>query len=129
MNRYGRMAYEHTKQHRPTGFGALTDPTAFFSTIGEEAAAQITRLRDEMLGPQRSGENLEAYRRRSYQAQHQAEELVLAELVWLPAETGAVQPEDEQVLDYRARLAALSKTLATAGQSWTDTALEASGPT
>lgn len=128
MNRYGRMAYEHTRQHRPRAFASLTDPTEFFSTMGEEATAQITRLRDELLGAQRSAENLETYRRRSLQAQRQAEELVLAETVLLPAEADATQSEDERLLDYRARLADLSNALVTADQGWTDTALEASGP-
>lgn len=128
MNRYGRMAYDHMRQHRPKAFASLTDPTEFFSTMGEEAAAQITRLRDELLGAQRPGENLETYRRRSLQAQRQAEELVLAETVLLPAEADATQPEDEQLLEYRARLASLSNALVTVDQSWTDTPLEASGP-
>ena len=128
MNRYGRMAFDHARHHRPAAFAALNNPTAFFTTLGEEAASEISRLRDELTGQQLQEETVEGDRRRSYQAQCTAEELVLAEAVWLPAETNTMEPEDEDVLAYRARLAGLSKTLAATDHTWTETEVEAITP-
>lgn len=127
MNRYGRMAYDHSRQHRPTAFASLSDPTAYFTRMGEEVATQITQLRDELLGPPQPDETLEGYRHRSYQAQRQAEELVLTETVWFPAEETATPAEDDEILSYRAQLASMSRALAAADREWTDTPVE--GPT
>lgn len=120
MNRYGQMAYNHTRRHRPTVFASLSDPAAHFSRLGEEIAARISCLRDELLGKPRPGENPEDYRQRSYQARRQAEELVLAETVWLPPEdkTG---PEDDQTLAYRSQLATIAEAMAGADRTWTHT--------
>jgi hypothetical protein len=120
MNRYGQMALDHTRQHRPTAFASLTDPTAHFSQLGEEIATRISWLRDELLGTPRPGENPEAYRQRSYQARRQAEEVVLAETVWLPPEDPN-GPADDQTLAYRSRLSTIAQTLAGADATWTHT--------
>lgn len=79
MNRYGQMALDHNRRHRPDAYSQIPDPEAFFAQAGEAIAAEVTRLRDEILGPMRSDENPEAYRLRSYQALATAEELTLAD--------------------------------------------------
>lgn len=79
MNRYGQIALEHHQRHRPVAFSQIPDPNAFFTTIGEEIAAAVTTLRDEILGRPRPGEDPEAYRLRGYQALATAEELTLAD--------------------------------------------------
>lgn len=119
MNRYGRLAYEHTSQHRPKSFASMTDPSGHFSRLGEEVEARITQLRDQLLGFQRPGESLEDYRQRSYQARRQAEEVVLAEEVWTEPEA-ATTPEDDETLAYLAQLAMVSRALASADRDWTD---------
>ncbi len=126
MNRYGQMALDYNMAHRPTAFASLANPTAHFSQLGAEIAAQISALRDELLGAPRPGEDPEAYRHRSYQARRQAEEIVLTETVWLPPEQ-TTTPEDDQVLAYRSRLAAIAQAQSGVDRFWTETAIQ--GPT
>lgn len=127
MNRYGRMALDHTRQHRPKAFAALADPTGHFTRLGTEIEVQIGDLRDRMLGSPEENETVEEYRRRSYGARRQAEEIVLATLVWTDPEPKSV-PDDEEVLDYRSRLAAASRTLAGTDRTWTETPAESHEP-
>ena len=124
MNRYAQRAFDHTRRYRPTAFASLTDPTGHFSRLGGEIQTEVSRLRDELVGSLRSDEDPEAHRRRSYQALRQAEELVLTETVWLPAEK-TPPPEDAQVPAYRLRLATMSGALSAADRTWTDTPAEA----
>lgn len=79
MNRYGQMAHDHNRQHRPDDYSQIPDPDLFFDRAGEEIAAEVAQVRDQILGPTRSDENPETYRLRSYQALAMAEELVLAD--------------------------------------------------
>ncbi len=124
MNRYGRLAYDHTRQHRPKAFAAMADPLAHFTSLGEEVENQVTTLRDRLLGSPRAEESLEDYRRRSYQARRQAEEVALAELVWIEPEP-TTEPEDGEILAYRSWLATTSRTLASLDRTWTDLQTEA----
>ncbi|MDP9418898.1 MAG: hypothetical protein M3P53_01885 [Actinomycetota bacterium] len=124
MNRYGRLAYDHTRQHRPKAFAAMGDPVAHFTRLGEQVEGQITTLRDQIVESPRPDESLEDYRRRSYQAIRQAEEVVLAEAVWSEPEP-TTDAEDEQVLAYRSWLGTVCRTLASLDRSWTELAPEA----
>lgn len=120
MNRYGRLAYDHTSQHRPKSFASMTDPIGHFSRLGEEVEGRITQLRDQLLGRQRPGESLEDYRQRSHQACRQAEEVILTEEVWSEPEETTGDEDDEQTSEYRSQMALISETLVRAAQSWTD---------
>jgi len=123
MNRYGRLAYDHTRLHRPKAFAAMADPVERFTTLGEEVQHQITALRDQLLGSLHPKESLEDYRQRGYQARRQAEEVVLAELVWTEPEP-TTHPDDDQILAYRSQLAMVSRTLASLDRDWTDPPVE-----
>jgi hypothetical protein len=79
MNRYGQMALEFSRQHRPNAYSQITDPYRFFDAAGEAIQAEVTRLRDDLLGAPRPGESPEDYRLRSYQALAKAEELTLTD--------------------------------------------------
>jgi hypothetical protein len=79
MNRYGQMAHDHNRQHQPDAYSQIPDPDALFTEAGEAITAEVTRLRDQILGPPRPGESPEDYRLRSYQALATAEELTLAD--------------------------------------------------
>lgn len=79
MNRYGQMALDHNRQHRPDTYSQIPDPDAFFAATGEAIAAEVSLLRDQILGPARPGESPEVYRIRGYQALATAEELTLAD--------------------------------------------------
>lgn len=117
MNRYGKMAYDHASRHRPKSFSAMADPIGHFTRLGEQVESEIVSLRDRLLGPIRPDENLEDYRHRGYRARRQAEEMVLAELVWTEAEPTTL-PEDDEVLAHRSQLALISRTLAAADRAW-----------
>jgi len=119
MNRYGRMAYDHASQHQPKSFAAMADPIGHFARRGEEIESRITTLRDQMLGDLRPSESLEDYRQRGYQTRRQAEETILAEMVWTEPEP-TTHPDDDQVLAYRSQLAMVSRTLASADRDWTE---------
>lgn len=79
MNRYGQMALDHNRRHRPDAYSQIAEPEAFFAEVGEEIATAVSRLRDEILGPPTAGETPEAYRLRSYQTLAAAEELTMAD--------------------------------------------------
>ncbi len=79
MNRHGKMALDHSRKHRPDSYSQIPNPDEFFAKVGEEIAAAVSRLRDEIVGPPRAGETPEGYRLRSYQALATAEELTLAD--------------------------------------------------
>jgi hypothetical protein len=79
MNRYGHLALDHNRKHRPAAYSRSPDSEGFFAEAGETIAAQISAARDEILGPRRPGEDVEAYRLRSYQALATAQETVLAD--------------------------------------------------
>jgi len=79
MNRYGQMAHDHNRQHRPDTYSQILNPDEFFAEVGEAIAAQVSQLRDQILGPPQPGEDPETYRLRSYQALATAEEMTLAD--------------------------------------------------
>ncbi|QYG94377.1 hypothetical protein HC251_19355 [Iamia sp. SCSIO 61187] len=94
MNHYGRLALEFSQRHRPTALAAIPDPDLYFARIGEEIAAEVIRLRDEILGPPREGEGPEALRIRSSQAQAAAAEVVLSQHPLFQPEATDLESED-----------------------------------
>lgn len=89
MNRYGLMAQRHWQQTDPARYSLIPSPQAFFTSLGEEVESRIQELSDEIAGPDRPNEEYLAKVQRLTAARMQAEELALAELVWLtsPEET------------------------------------------
>jgi hypothetical protein len=112
VNHYGQLAMEHWRAHRPDAFAALTNPNTYFQRLGEEIQAAITSLRDDLLS-QVGNSTMADIGPRARQAQVTAEEVVLAELLWRPAEPAPSQPDS--LLDEHYRLlermnAAISST-------------------
>jgi hypothetical protein len=103
MNRCGQLALDFNRRHRPVACSQIPDPEAFFAEAGETIAAQISAARDEILGRRRPGEDIEAYRLRSYQALATAEETVLADHYLFQAEdptsTNDETPEGDNLED------------------------------
>ncbi|MGH9164664.1 MAG: hypothetical protein ACRDZW_04000 [Acidimicrobiales bacterium] len=128
MNRYGRMAYDHTSQHRPRAFASMTDPVGHFTRLGEEIESRISELRGQLLGTIGTTESLEDYRQRSYQARRQAEEMVLAEMVWTDPEPTREDEDDQEILDSRSQLGLISETLVSAARNWSDEPVEPPRP-
>ncbi len=117
MNRYGQMALDHNRQHRPDVYSQIPDPDAFFAEAGEAIAVEVTRLRDQILDQPRPGESLEAYRLRSYQALATAEELTMADHhLFQPISTTGTDEDqnDDPDLDRRYQaLAEINETINT----------------
>lgn len=102
MNRYGRMTLEYYRHNLPTALAAVPDPDRFFTAAGEQIAASITEVSEQVAGQQRRGETAETYRRRSSQASAMAEELVLADhhLLTAPPELEETVSDDPELAAY-----------------------------
>lgn len=97
MNRYGRLAMEHWQQVDPARLAALEDPTAFFTTLGEQIEERVQELQEHLAGQDSPGETYLEKVGRLNAARLQAEEMALSELVWLrtPAEPDPPSATDE----------------------------------
>jgi hypothetical protein len=91
VNQYGAIARQHWRRWRPASYAAITDPAAYFTDLGEQAAGEITRLwaqmRDQEGNP--PGEDYLPRVARLNALRKQAEEVVLVGLILLPPEHDA----------------------------------------
>lgn len=92
MNRYGLMARNHWARWLPSRFAAIADPEEFFTDLGTQVAEQIDHLGLELAGDDQPGEGYLGKAGRLGQARHQAEEIVLADLVLLDPEPDPDNP-------------------------------------
>jgi hypothetical protein len=116
MNRYGQIALDQHRRHRPLEHSQIDDPIRFFEEVGEEIQTDVTSHRDEILGRPRPGETAEAYRLRSYQALATAEEMVMADhhLFQPEADEMAETDESDPILDrYFRDLAEINRVMHT----------------
>jgi hypothetical protein len=97
MNRYGVMAQKHWMRWLPSRYAQIEDPDSFFSDLGIQTAERIDSLSMELAGDDQPGEGYLGKAGRLGQARHQAEEIVLADLILLEPEPGA--DEDPQDLE------------------------------
>lgn len=94
MNRYAEMAQAHWSRWLPDRYAALEDPREFFSTLGEQAAARIEELTDQLAGPDSPGETYMGKVGRINNARTRAEEIVLTELILLRPEPEVLDAEE-----------------------------------
>jgi len=94
MNRYGLMAQQHWARWLPARYAQIEDPDSFFSDLGRLTAERIDGLALQLAGDDQPGEGYLGKAGRLGQARHQAEEIVLADLILLEPEPGA--DEDQQ---------------------------------
>lgn len=97
MNRYGRLAMRHWARWLPTRLALIpvAERDDFFTRLGSEVAEQITVTEEALLATaDLSGLEFEARAGRLRAVRGQAEEIVLAEMVWLAPEPGT-DPTDE----------------------------------
>ncbi len=92
MNRYGRLAMEHWQQADPGRLAALEDPTTFFSTLGAQVEERVLELQEHLAGPGSPDETYLEKVGRLNAARLQAEEMALAEMVWLQPPTSPDPP-------------------------------------
>jgi hypothetical protein len=89
MNRYGQVAMRHWRQWLPQTTAGIPDQTAFFSDLGQQAAAEIDQLADRLAGPSRPQESYLERLGRLREARMSAESAVLRERILLAPETSA----------------------------------------
>ena len=100
MNRYGLMAQKHWARWLPARYAQIEDPDSFFSDLGRLTADRIDSLALDLAGDDQPGEGYLGKAGRLGQARHQAEEIVLADLILLEPEPGAdEEPEDPDGLE------------------------------
>lgn len=94
MNEYGKTAMRHWETYRPNALAELENPTQYFEDLGRQVAARIADLWPSLAEPQ-EGESLDfrATMGRNQMAQQQAREIVMQEMVFLPAEPGLEDAE------------------------------------
>lgn len=86
MNPWGRRAMEHWQTHLPERYAALDDPVAYFTRLGEDAAARYLEIRDGMLeglNPNDGSIDWASFQQRVAQADQTAREIVGSEMIYL----------------------------------------------
>ena len=87
MNKYATLAENHWRTWLPSRYAAIGDRNTFFSELGQEVSDRIASLQLDLLPPEVAGEDFLTRVGRRNMARLQAEEIVLREIVLLPAET------------------------------------------
>lgn len=85
MNRYGAMAQEHWQAVIPDRYAAIPNPQEFFSSLGEQVETRIQQMQDELEPPSQPEQGYLERVGTLSAVRMQAEEIALAELVWIPA--------------------------------------------
>jgi hypothetical protein len=107
MNRYGQQAMSHWRRWLPQRYATIPDPETFFSELGEQVANQVIETTQHLAGDDPPDENYMSKLGRLNMARLQAEEIVLRELVLLPAEPGT---EDSTTSPLPSKWADLAQT-------------------
>jgi hypothetical protein len=87
MNKYAHMAIRHWQKTDPERYQTIaeTEREAFFSQLGERAESEIQQLQDRLAGPDPPNESYLQKVGRLNMARLQAEEIVLPQLILIPA--------------------------------------------
>lgn len=83
MTHYQTLARQHWSRYAPHRVAALPNPDEYFQALGQQVHDQITALTVQLTGPDVPEESYLEKAGRLGAARLQAEELVLAELVWI----------------------------------------------
>ncbi len=94
MNKYGSIAKKHWTEFRPLALAELPESEQFFSTLGEQIQTRIIDLTMTLEGKDSPGEGYLEKVGRLNAAKMQAEEIVLADLVY-----ASVENQDEDGTD------------------------------
>lgn len=114
MNFYGLLAMRHWARWMPTRVAAMEDPRKFFSDLGDQVQAQVLDLARLVAGPDRRRETYSHKVARLQSATRVAEEVVMAQLVWVMApelslsqareEWEQTRPLDESLISWAERI-------------------------
>ncbi|WP_174844365.1 hypothetical protein [Cryobacterium sp. Hh7] len=95
MNKYGAQARDHWVKVAPSRYAELPNPEVFFEILGEQVQGQVDDLSITIAGPDLAGESYLEKVGRLTMAKRQAEEIVLADLVWITPEFSADEEREE----------------------------------
>jgi hypothetical protein len=84
VNRYGLRAWEYYRQHRREELKTITDPEAFFTTLGLEIQEQILQRLPTTQQTMPASDDYDTRVGQHQTAQAMAEEQVLAEILDSP---------------------------------------------
>ena len=98
-NRYGALAQRHMREYLPKRYAQISDPDNYFSDLGEAILDQVLEAEVPLQGEAPAGEEWLASVGRRNMARLMAEELVFAEMVFLPPEMDLQEP-DAQPADW-----------------------------
>ncbi|MGA2455024.1 MAG: hypothetical protein ABSG93_16050 [Solirubrobacteraceae bacterium] len=114
MNHYGMIAQRHWERYAPSPVAGLPDPTAFFTELGLEVQAQVDALMASLAGLDCTEETYLEKVARLQTARSTAEEIVMAELVWIKdpelpldqarEEWEQTRPSDENLISWAERI-------------------------
>jgi hypothetical protein len=82
-NKYAALAREHWERHAPSRLSELENPVEFFTSLGLEVEAQVSDLASILAGPDQVRESYLGKVARLSTARRMAEEVVMAQLVWI----------------------------------------------
>ena len=97
LTQLARIAWEEWEEYAPTAFGMIKDPKTFFSSLGERAQEEETRLAAAMQGPDKPEESTIAKAGRIQQAQNAAREQVIVGMCRPPADL--MEEDSDELLD------------------------------
>ena len=95
MNQYGLIARDHWIKVAPSRYAALPNAEEYFEDLGEQVQGQVDDLSQRIAGPDPAGEAYLEKVGRLTMAKRQAEEIVLADLVWITPELSADEEREE----------------------------------
>lgn len=95
MNEYGRQAMAYWRSRLPTRFSQIPDPETFFTDLGEQVASQMVDVASALDAQETPETDYLARVGQLENSKSRAREIVMAELVFLPAETS----EGEELID------------------------------
>lgn len=114
MNHYGVIAQRHWQSYAPSHVAGLPDPTRFFTELGLEVQTQVERLMASLAGLDCLEETYLEKVARLQTARSTAEEIVMAELVWIKdpelpldqarEEWEQTRPSDENLITWAQRI-------------------------
>jgi len=95
LDRYAKAAEEHMKVYLPARYRQIGDPDSYFRELGDQIAAQVAELEAQLAAGQPASTEYLARVGQLSSARSRAEEIVFAQLVYLPSEHP--DPEDPTV--------------------------------
>ena len=93
MRPYAQIVERHWRTFRPTAVAEMEDPQAFFQATGARVETQVREMTEDLLAKWPPEKGLLERQAQIGQAQRQAEEVVMANEVFLPPEPDAMENE------------------------------------